>query len=142
MLQSYPLFSYIPVKDTARARQFYEQTLGLKSGQGFPGGIIYELGRGTALFKYESANAGTSRASLAYWEVLDFDREIAELKARGVAFEALDGPVGGARAAQFKDSEGNILAVVQDPRPQDVARPRRAAKRKKARKASRRKSRR
>jgi hypothetical protein len=51
------------------------------------------------------------------------DREIETLKARGVVFEDYDMPgqtspsgaitAGGAKAAWFKDSEGNILAIVQ-----------------------------
>ena len=50
-------------------------------------------------------------------------REVAELKARGVAFEDYDMPGekspsgvvtdGGAKAAWFKDPDGNILGVGQ-----------------------------
>ena len=49
-------------------------------------------------------------------------KEVAELKARGVEFEDYDLPgkdaegivtQGGAMAAWFKDSEGNIMAVIQ-----------------------------
>ena len=36
------------------------------------------------------------------------DREIAELKGRGVVFERYDELPGGTRAAWFKDSEGNV----------------------------------
>jgi predicted enzyme related to lactoylglutathione lyase len=73
---------------------------------------------------YPTPNAGTSRASQAFWQVDDVDREIDELKARGVEFENYEMPAersasgaasaGGAKAAWFKDSEGNILALVQD----------------------------
>jgi len=31
-------FTYYPVTDVARARKFYEETLGLKSGYDLPGG--------------------------------------------------------------------------------------------------------
>ena len=71
-------------------------------------------------------NAGTNRASQAFWQVEDVEREVAELKARGVAFEEYDTPgmktvngiaaAGGAKTAWFKDTEGNILAIVQDVR--------------------------
>ena len=54
----------------------------------------------------------------------DIEREVADLKARGVEFERydMDGETspdgivtaGGARAAWFKDTEGNILAIIQD----------------------------
>ena len=54
----------------------------------------------------------------------DIEREVAEFRARGVTFEEYDMPnmktvngiatAGGAKSAWFKDTEGNILAVIQD----------------------------
>jgi predicted enzyme related to lactoylglutathione lyase len=123
MLQKSPMYAYIPVKDVARARQFYENTLGLKAKEEFAGGVIYEFGKGTGCFLYPTPNAGTSKASQAFWEVSDVEAEVAELKARGVVFEEYNIPGlqmknsiaagGGAKTAWFKDSEGNILAVSQ-----------------------------
>lgn len=124
MLQSSPMFAYIPAKDVSRARQFYEQKLGFKPKQEIAGGIVYEFGDHTACFLYPTENAGTSKASQAFWQVDDVEREVAELKARGVKFEDYDMPgekspsgvvtAGGAKAAWFKDSEGNIMAIIQD----------------------------
>jgi predicted enzyme related to lactoylglutathione lyase len=123
MLQTFPMYAYIPVTDLARARQFYEQKLGFKPARETAGGVTYEFADGTACFMYPSPNAGTSRASQAFWEVDDVEREVADLKARGVTFEQYDMPGlktkngiatgGGAKTAWFKDTEGNILAVVQ-----------------------------
>ena len=124
MLQKFPMYSYIPVKDVARARKFYEQTLGWKPKEEAEGGVTYEFADHTACFLYPTPNAGTSKASQAFWQVDDVEREVAELKARGVKLEEYDLPGmktehgiatgDGARAAWFKDTEGNILAVVQD----------------------------
>jgi len=123
MLQNSPLYAYIPAKDVPRARRFYEDKLGFKPRAEVAGGVVYEFGKGTAAFLYPTPNAGSSRASQAYWQVADIEREVAELKKRGVKFEDYDMPGmktengiftgGGARAAWFKDSEGNILAVIQ-----------------------------
>jgi predicted enzyme related to lactoylglutathione lyase len=123
MLQASPMYAYIPAKDVARARQFYEQKLGLKPKQEIAGGVVYEFGEHTACFLYPTPNAGTSRASQAFWQVDDIEREVDELKSRGVKFEDYDMPgekddkgiitAGGAKAAWFKDSEGNIMAVIQ-----------------------------
>jgi predicted enzyme related to lactoylglutathione lyase len=123
MLQKSPMYSYIPAKDLARARQFYEQKVGLKPKQEINGGVAYEFGGGTAAFLYPTPNAGTSQASQAFWDVEDVEAEVAELKKRGVKFEEYDVPGmktinsiatgGGAKAAWFKDSEGNIMAVIQ-----------------------------
>jgi len=124
MLQKSPFYAYIPANDIARARQFYEGKLGFRPKQSVAGGVVYEFGDHTACFLYPTPNAGTSRASQAFWHVDDVEREVAELKARGVEFENYDMPgekspsgvvtAGGAKAAWFKDSEGNILAIVQD----------------------------
>ncbi len=124
MLQNSPLYAYIPAKDVSRARKFYEEKLGFKAREEIAGGVVYECGKGTACFLYPTPNAGTSRASQAFWQVEDIEREVAELKRRGVKFEDYDTPDmkkegsiftgGGAKAAWFKDSEGNILAVIQN----------------------------
>ena len=127
MLQNSPMYAYIPAKDISRARQFYEQKIGLQAKQEIAGGVVYEFAKGTACFLYPTTNAGTSKASQAFWQVEDIEREVADLKRRGVQFEEYDVPGmkgensiytgGGARAAWFKDSEGNILAVIQEVRP-------------------------
>ena len=124
MLQNSPLYAYIPAKDVARARQFYERKLGLKPKEETGGGVVYEFGDKTGCFLYPTPNAGTSKASQAFWHVDDIEREVAELKSRGVVFENYDMPgekspsgvitAGGAKAAWFKDPEGNIMALIQD----------------------------
>jgi predicted enzyme related to lactoylglutathione lyase len=123
MLQNSPMYAYIPAKDLARARKFYEGKLGFVAKQVMEGGVVYEFGDKTACFLYLTPNAGTSQASQAFWSVSDVDAEIQALKARGVEFENYDMPgekspsgaisAGGAKAAWFKDSEGNIMAIVQ-----------------------------
>jgi len=122
MLQSAPIRAYIPVTDVSRARKFYEGKIGLVPKQEFAGGVIYECG-GCEVYMYPTSNAGTSKASQAFWEVKDVEAEVKELKARGVKFEDYDLPGasmknsiatgGGAKTAWFKDTEGNILAVSQ-----------------------------
>jgi predicted enzyme related to lactoylglutathione lyase len=123
MLHNYPVYAYIPAKDMARARQFYEGKVGLKAKEEVNGGVVYEFAKGTACFLYPTPNAGTSQASQAFWSVDDVDALIGQLKARGVAFQDYDMPgerspagaitAGGAKAAWFKDSEGNIMALIQ-----------------------------
>ena len=122
MLQTAPMYSYIPAKDVARARAFYEKTLSFKPKEVTPGGVIYEFANGTACFLYPTPNAGTSQASQAFWQVEDIEKEVAELMALGVDFEKYDMPdvdekgistAGGAKAAWFKDTEGNIMALIQ-----------------------------
>src|SRR5688500_15642222 len=87
MLQNAPMYSYIPAKDVARARKFYEEKLGFKPKQETAGGVVYGFAKGTACFLYPTPNAGTSQASQAFWQVEDIEREVSELKARGVTIE-------------------------------------------------------
>jgi predicted enzyme related to lactoylglutathione lyase len=108
MLQKAPMYAYIPAKDVARARKFYEEKVGLKPGEETAGGVTYHFGNGTACFLYPTPNAGTSTASQAFWQVDDVEREVRELKTLDGIMTAGDG-----KAAWFKDSEGNILALIQ-----------------------------
>ncbi len=123
MLQQAPMYAYLPAKDVGRARKFYEEKIGLKAKEEVAGGVAYEFARGTGCFLYPTPNAGTSKASQAFWQVEDVEREVTELRSRGMRFEEYDSPgmktvngiatAGGAKAAWFKDTEGNILALIQ-----------------------------
>jgi predicted enzyme related to lactoylglutathione lyase len=122
MLRNAPIRAYIPVSDIKRARAFYEQKIQLIAREEYAGGVIYDCG-GSSVFMYPTPNAGTSRASQAFWEVADVEAEVAALKRNGVVFEDYDMPgmktengiltAGGAKTAWFKDTEGNILAISQ-----------------------------
>lgn len=123
MLKDAPIVPYIPATDVRRARRFYEQKVGLVAREEFAGGVVYECGDRSWIYLYPTSNAGTSKASQAFWEVDDVEAEVADLKSRGVVFEDYDMPGlktvngvatgGGTKAAWFKDSEGNILAIIQ-----------------------------
>src|SRR6266446_9698749 len=90
VLKNAAIVPYIPVSDVARARKFYEQKVGLKLAEEYAGGVIYECGKGSWVFMYPSAGAGTSKASTAFWAVDDVAAEVAELEGRGVVFEEYD----------------------------------------------------
>ena len=112
----------IPAKDLARARKFYTEKLGLKEAQESGGGVIFETGKGTGFLLYESQFAGTNQATAMGFQVSDFDETMSDLRSRGVEFEDYDFPglktengvadlPDGTKAAWFKDTEGNILAL-------------------------------
>ena len=123
MLKDAPIVPYIPASDIPRARRFYEQKVGLVPREEVAGGVVYECANGSWIFLYESGGAGTSTASQAFWQVKDVEAEVRELKSRGVVFEEYDMPgiktvdgiasMGDAKGAWFKDSEGNIFALIQ-----------------------------
>jgi predicted enzyme related to lactoylglutathione lyase len=123
MLRNAPVVPYIPATNIARARAFYENKVGLTPKEVRDGDVVYECGKGSWIYLYQSGGAGTSQASQAFWQVEDIEAEMAELRSRGVVFEEYDVPGmktengiatgGGAKAAWFKDSEGNIMAIIQ-----------------------------
>lgn len=121
MLKEADAGTNIAVKDLAKARAFYEDTLGLDlSGAPEEHLAVYRTG-GTRIFVYRSSFAGTNQATALTWMVDDVDREVEELRARGVTFEHYDMPGttregdvhvgGGRRVAWFKDLDGNILSI-------------------------------
>ena len=123
MLKNAAIVPYIPVSNVARAREFYEKKVGLQPKEEYAGGVVYECANGSFVFMYPTPNAGTNKASTAFWSVQDVEQEVADLKSRGVVFEEYDmgqlktvnsiATGGGAKAAWFKDSEGNIMAIIQ-----------------------------
>lgn len=123
MLSDSPIYAYVPATDIKRARSFYEQKLGFVPVAEVGGGVFYNSAGGTGFFLYPTPNAGTSKASTAYWHVQDVEATVDELRAKGVVFEEYDmpnfktvngiGSGGGAKTAWFKDTEGNIMAVAQ-----------------------------
>ena len=122
MLKDLEFHATLPVQDLARARQYYAEKLGLTPARETPGGLVYE-GHGGWFLLFPSAGAGKSESTQMGWQTDNIDSEVAELKARGVVFMDYDLPnfktvnsiatTGPNRAAWFKDSEGNILGIVQ-----------------------------
>ena len=121
MLNNKPIFAYIPASDLARARKFYEETIGLTPVEPNANGVTYKGLGDTAAFLYVTPNAGSNLASTMFWGVDDIRSEVAALKAKGVVFEEYEGMSsqngvfvgGGAKAAWLKDTEGNTLALIE-----------------------------
>jgi catechol 2,3-dioxygenase-like lactoylglutathione lyase family enzyme len=114
----------IAVKDLDRARRFYEDKLGLKTKDEWGGeGVTLKSGD-TTINVYRSEFAGTNKATALTFDVKDIDKEVGELKEKGIFFEHFDLPglekrgdlyVGekGFKTAWFKDPDGNILSLVE-----------------------------
>ena len=111
-------FTLYPVTDMARARRFYEDTLGLRmtrrEAREFEW-VEYDLGGGTfALTDLTEGGAPSADAggSIAF-EVQNVDETVEQLRAKGVRvkLEPLSTPV--CRLAVILDSEGNALTLHQ-----------------------------
>ena len=113
----------LPAADLERAKEFYRDKLGLTPTEEIQDMMVtYECAGGTGFMLFPSPNAGKCPTTYAGWAVDDLEALVADLKERGVVFEEYDRPdyktvdgvatfPDGGKAAWFKDSEGNILAL-------------------------------
>jgi catechol 2,3-dioxygenase-like lactoylglutathione lyase family enzyme len=125
MLTNKHIHPTIPVKDMAKARDFYEGVLGFKPSIDAPDACMYDAGEGTNFLVYASAGPSNGQHTVMGFKVDDIETEVAELKSKGVTFEEYDLPTlktvgsiadtGPIRAAWLRDPEGNILGIVQLP---------------------------
>ncbi len=120
----------LPAQDLDRARSFYRDRLGLTPVEEREGGLRYLCAAGE-FHVFISAGSASGDATQLGFEVDDIDAVVADLRARGIAFEEFDVPgfeatdgiveVGGnypskgtgERGAWFRDSEGNLLGLGQ-----------------------------
>ncbi|HYC60897.1 MAG TPA: VOC family protein [Thermoanaerobaculia bacterium] len=123
MLTSSPVTTILPVIDAERARDFYQDVLGLRyAGQSGDGKHLFAIGSGTLALMQKPEGTKAEHTALSF-EVADATRAVQELTSRGVTFEDYDFPnlktvdkvciLGSEKAAWFKDTEGNILCVHQ-----------------------------
>ncbi|HET7795912.1 MAG TPA: VOC family protein [Rhizobacter sp.] len=124
MLSHSRVTTMLPVRNLARARDFYETKLGLEPGGLKPDGkFVYNAG-GSILALFPKPEGTKAEHTAVSFEVSDIVAEIAALKARGVVFEDYDFPgfktenhvcvLGAEKAAWFMDTEGNCLCIHED----------------------------
>ena len=126
MLTNKSVHASLPAVDIKRARNFYEDKLGLKVVLEDPSpGIMFRAGD-CMLYVYQR---GATKAdhTVAEFDVDDIEAEVKELRDKGIKFEEYDMSamgiktvngiatmkmtMGEVRVAWFKDTEGNILAL-------------------------------
>ncbi|HEX6478015.1 MAG TPA: VOC family protein [Ktedonobacteraceae bacterium] len=123
MLADRAMHAALPATDLERARRFYAEKLGLIPERKMLGALFYRCGENTQFVLFPSRGKALGTHTQASWIVDDVEAEVAELKARGVIFEEYDTPplktvnsvaiTESARGAWFKDSEGNLLGLIQ-----------------------------
>jgi len=124
MLKKNDVMAVLPAKDLARAKQFYDDVLGLEPPEVMDDeNLLYRSGNGTAFLLYKSDYAGTAKNTQMGWGTDNIEAEVDDLRGRGVVFEEYDlpglktengiatSPVG--KGAWFTDTEGNILNLFQ-----------------------------
>ena len=114
----------LPVKDMARARRFYEQSLGLVPAGARPDGkFVYQIGA-TEIALFPRAEGTQATHTALSFRVDDIVAAVRGLEQRGVEFADYDLPglktvehvcvLGAEKAAWFNDPEGNILCLHED----------------------------
>ena len=124
MLQTSVAFSGFSVDDVARARPFYEQTLGLTVTEEH-GMLHLHTAGGVPVLVYPKGPAHQPATfTVLNFPVPDIEAAVDELVARGVTFEHYQGTderginrQGGPLIAWFTDPAGNILSVIEEPTP-------------------------
>ena len=122
MLEGATVHTTLPAVDMKRAAQFYTEKVGAVPGEALEGGAFFSVG-GSQFSLYPTPNPNRGGHTQMGLRVPDVRAAVADLKSRGVVFEEYDFPglktvdgiadVGGASAAWFKDTEDNIIGVIQ-----------------------------
>jgi catechol 2,3-dioxygenase-like lactoylglutathione lyase family enzyme len=122
MLSDLQPVATLATADLAKARSFYEETLGLTVQNDSQYGLTYACGGGQ-LFVYESAYAGTNKATAVSFEASEdaFESEVEALRQKGVEFMTFDmegmewnngvASAGSVKSVWFTDPDGNILNI-------------------------------
>jgi catechol 2,3-dioxygenase-like lactoylglutathione lyase family enzyme len=124
MLADKPIVAFIVTTDADRARQFYEGTLGLRFVEDTPFALVFDL-NGIQLRVTRVEDLTPSPHTVLGWDVGDVPAAVRNLTARGVKFEHYEGfgqdsdgvwsSPDGTKVAWFKDPDGNVLSVSQNP---------------------------
>ncbi len=121
MLAHSPLVAFIPTKDAARARRFYE-TLGLRFVSDDSFAIVMDA-NGTMVRVVRVDDFTPFPFTILGWQVKDIHKTVAEMTDKTVKFNRYpfleQGPdgvwtaPGGAKVAWFTDPDGNTLSISQ-----------------------------
>jgi catechol 2,3-dioxygenase-like lactoylglutathione lyase family enzyme len=122
MLSNSPIIAFIPSKDAARARDFYEGLLGLRFVSDDAFAIVMDS-NGTMIRIVRVGDFTPAPFTILGWQVDDIHTTVAELSSKGLQFtryayfeQSPDGvwtAPGGAKVAWFLDPDGNTLSISQ-----------------------------
>ncbi len=121
MLGSTNIVAFIPTKDPAKARAFYEGVLGLRFLK--DDGFALVMTANGIMVRIAKAEFTPAQFTILGWQVTDIEKMAADLQTKGVKFERFGffeqdqlgiwtAPTGD-KVAWFKDPDGNILSISQ-----------------------------
>jgi len=118
------IVAFVATRNADKAKLFYADKLGLRFANDDGFALVFDIA-GTMLRIVRVKEFTPFPFTVLGWEVEAIEQAVADLGAKGVAFERFPGlpqdPLGiwaapgGARVAWFKDPDGNVLSVSQHP---------------------------
>jgi len=120
MLGTTDIIAFVPTKDSAKARAFYEGVLGLRfvSDDGFA--LLFNA-NGIMIRVVQAQQFTPVQYTILGWQVKEIEKEVSHLQGQGVHFERFgffqQDELGiwtapnGDKVAWFKDPDGNTLSV-------------------------------
>jgi predicted enzyme related to lactoylglutathione lyase len=115
-------YSGFAVDDVSKARQFYQDTIGLRVTEEY-GMLHLHIGNDTEVLVYPKPGHVPAPFTILNFQVEDIDKAVDELVARGVEFQRYDGMKTDAKGifraegpyiAWFTDPAGNTLSILQE----------------------------
>ncbi len=117
-------FSGFSVNDTAKAKEFYTQVLGMKVKEGEMGTLQLKIANDSVVLIYPKPNHVPAKFTILNFPVSDIDKAVDELTERGVKFIQYDNETiktdnkgvmrgNGPNIAWFNDPAGNIFSVIE-----------------------------
>ncbi len=115
-------FSGFAVDDVPKAREFYEQTLGVRVTEDNGSLTLHLAGGERPTLAYPKPDHTPADYTILNFPVDDIEKAVDELTARGVRFERYEGfdqdekgifRGEGPLIAWFRDPAGNVLSVIQ-----------------------------
>jgi catechol 2,3-dioxygenase-like lactoylglutathione lyase family enzyme len=124
MLKNSPFYAGIAVDDAARAKEFYEGTLGAFQVTEVASHLLaLQAANGYAVLIYQKDGHEPAAHTVLNFPVDDIEAAVDRLREAGVEFEKYDeGPIKtdekgiaqpGPKQAWFRDPAGNILSVIE-----------------------------
>src|ERR1700689_154601 len=122
MLASSKIMGFVPTKDSAQARSFYEGKLGFRFVSDDMFALVVRSGE-TMIRIAKTDDFAPAKFTILGWEVSNIEEIVAWLVKQGVVFEKYpfmqNSKLGiwtapsGDQIAWFKDPDGNVLSVSQ-----------------------------
>ena len=122
MLESSPIIAFVPATDLARARGFYEHTLGLRFVEQNDFAAVFDA-NGTMLRVTAVSTVANPGYTVLGWRVADIGAAVTALILKGVTFTMYDGmdqdldgiwtTPAGDKVAWFTDPDGNNISLTQ-----------------------------